>query len=74
VVLGWKEPTDGGPVGAYNIQRRRRDGGEWLDVGTATATEIALDQQEPGIEYEYQVLAVNKAAEGRPSNVVRAVV
>ncbi len=64
---------DGGPVAAYKVQRRSRQGGEWLDVGTSINTEIALNSQEPGVEYEYRVIALNRAGEGRPSNTVRAV-
>jgi len=42
----------GAPAAAYKIQRRRRDGGGWVDVGTSTEQEVALDHQEPGVEYE----------------------
>ena len=54
------------------IQRRRKRAA-WEDVATSTATEIELDHQERGVEYEYRVLGINKAGEGRPSSVVRAV-
>ena len=73
VTLGWKQPFDGGPVSAYRIQRRRRDGGEWTDVGTSVETAATLSDQEPGVELEYLVIGVNKAGEGPASNVVRAV-
>ena len=36
-------------------------------------SEVLLNGQEPGVEFEYHVIAVNKAGEGRPSNIVRAV-
>jgi hypothetical protein len=42
-------------------------------VGTAIATELTLNGQESGVEFEYQVLAINKAGAGIPSNIVRAV-
>lgn len=35
VFLDWKEPSGGGQVAAYKIQRRKRDGGEWTDAGMA---------------------------------------
>jgi hypothetical protein len=73
VALGWKEPFDGGPVSAYRIQRRRRDGGEWTDVGTAVETAVTLSEQEPGVELEYRVVGVNRAGEGPASNLVRVV-
>lgn len=73
VFLDWKEPADGGQVAAYRIQRRRRDGGPWTDVGMAIESEVLLNGQEAGVEFEYHVIAVNRAGEGRPSNIVRAV-
>jgi hypothetical protein len=73
VSLGWKEPFDGGPVSAYRVQRRRRDGGEWTDVGASVETAVTLSDQETGVELEYRVIAVNRAGEGPASNIVRAV-
>jgi hypothetical protein len=73
VHLDWKEPADGGQVGAYKIQRRRRDAGGWSDVGMAMESETMLNNQEPGVEFEYHVIAANKAGEGKPSNIVRVV-
>jgi hypothetical protein len=73
VFLDWKEPADGGQVGAYRIQRRKRAGGGWIDVGMAMESEVMLNGQEAGVEFEYRVIAVNKAGEGLPSNIVRAV-
>ncbi len=73
VQLDWKQPSGGGLVNAYKIQRRKRDGGSWMDAGMAVETEVLLPDQESGIEVEYHVLAVNKLGEGPPSNIVRAV-
>ena len=73
VFLDWKEPVDGGAVAAYKIQRRLRPDGPWSDVGLAVESEITLTNQERGKEWEYRVLAVNKAGEGQPSNTVMAV-
>ncbi len=73
VFLDWKQPVDGGLVNAYKIQRRKRDGGSWMDAGMAVETETLLPDQESGIEVEYRVLAVNKLGDGPPSNIVRAV-
>lgn len=73
VFLDWKEPVDGGSVAAYKIQRRERPSGPWSDAGMAIETETTLTNQERGKEWEYRVLAVNKAGEGEPSNTVMAV-
>ncbi|MBI3982967.1 MAG: fibronectin type III domain-containing protein [Gemmatimonadetes bacterium] len=73
VFLDWKEPGEGGQPAAYKVQRRRPGVTDWVDVGIAVESEITLNGQEPGVEFEFQVNAVNKAGEGPASNVVRAV-
>ena len=73
IFLDWKEPVDGGAVATYKIQRHERHEGPWADVGMAVESEITLSSQERGKEFEYRVLAVNKAGEGQPSNTVMAV-
>jgi hypothetical protein len=73
VFLDWKEPVDGGQVAAYKVQRRTPGTTDWIDVGMAVESEITLNGQEPGVEFEYRVTAVNKAGEGPASNVARAV-
>jgi len=73
IFLDWKAPTDGGKVAAYKIQRRERPSGPWTDAGMAIESEITLSDQERGKEWEYRVIAVNKAGEGQPSNTVMAV-
>ena len=55
------------------IERRKRLSGPWADVGMAIESEITLSNQERGKEWEYRVIAVNKAGEGTPSNTVMAV-
>ena len=73
IFLDWKEPVDGGAVAAYKIQRRLRPDGPWLDIGLAVESETTLTAQEHNKEWEYLVIAVNKAGEGAPSNTVMAV-
>ena len=73
VFLDWKEPVVGGAVAAYKIRRRLRPAGLWGDVGTAIESEITLIEQERGKEWEYRVIAINKAGESEPSNTVMAV-
>jgi hypothetical protein len=73
VFLDWKEPMEGGEVAAYRVQRRKRDSGDWVDVGMSVESEVTLNGQDAGVEYEYRVIAVNRAGEGPASNIVRAV-
>ncbi len=73
VFLDWKAPSDGGKPKAYKIQRRLRDSTDWKDVATALITEATLVAQPEKIELEYRVVAINKAAEGQPSNTVMVV-
>jgi fibronectin type 3 domain-containing protein len=72
VVLEWRPPVDGGAVGAYKIQRKKKDG-VWEDVGSSVDTGQMLSNQPRGIEMEYRVLAVNKAGTGQPSATVTVV-
>ncbi|MDF1545179.1 MAG: fibronectin type III domain-containing protein [bacterium] len=53
--------------------RRIRPDGPWEDVATAVITEATLVDQERGKEWEYRIVAINKAGEGEPSNTVMAV-
>lgn len=73
IFLDWKEPVDGGAVAAYKIQRRLRPEGPWSDVGLAVESEITLTAQDRSKEWEYRIIAVNKAGESEPSNTVMAV-
>jgi hypothetical protein len=73
ILLDWKNPVDGGKIAAFRIERRERANGPWDHVGTAVESEILLSRQQRGVELEYRAVAVNKAGEGRASNVVTAV-
>ncbi|MBC6475156.1 MAG: fibronectin type III domain-containing protein [Hormoscilla sp. GM102CHS1] len=71
IALDWKAPTEGGPVKAYKVQRRiTAEENEPVDVGTALESKIALVNQPRGKELIYQAIAINKAGEGTPSNIV----
>ena len=74
VFLDWKAPSDGGAVASYKIERRERPAGDWATVAIAVESEATLNNQERGKDWEYRVIAVNKAGEGMPSNTVAAVV
>ncbi len=47
--------------------------GTWVIADMAMKTETTLQNQERGKEFEYRVIAVNKAGQGEPSNTVMAV-
>lgn len=73
LALDWKKSKDGGKATFYRVERREASGGAWTMVGTALDTEITLNNQERGKDWEYRVIAVNKAGESGPSNTVEAV-
>lgn len=73
LTLDWKKAPDGGKAAFYRVERRKASGGEWAMAGTALETEITLNNQERGKEWEYRVIAVNKIGESGPSNIVEAV-
>ena len=58
---------------AYKIQRRQRPEGPWTDATLAIESEITLSYQTRGTEWEFRIIAVNKAGEGLSSNTVMAV-
>ena len=75
--LLWKNPSGGGAVRNYNIQRREQltegDYSSWSIVASALETEIDLTNQPQGIELEYRIKAVNTGCESMPSNTVPVV-
>jgi hypothetical protein len=73
IFLDWKDPVDGGAVASYKIERRERPAGDWMLISLAMESEATLNNQERGKDWEYRVIAVNKAGEGMPSNTVAAV-
>jgi len=73
IFLDWKAPSEGGQVASYRIERRERPAGAWTIAGMALETETTLHDQTRGVEWEYRVIAVNKAGEGEASNTVMVV-
>ena len=69
----WSKPLDGGKPPAYKTQHHPCPEGPWGDVSMAIESEITLSDQPRGTEWEYRVIAVNKADDGLPSNTVMAV-
>jgi hypothetical protein len=73
VLLEWQKPLEGGKPSAYKVQRRKRTEGVWDNVGTANVCEINLVNQERKIEWEYSIVATNKAGDALISNTVMVV-
>ena len=73
IFLDWKKPADGGAVAAYKIERRERPSGDWTLFSMAIESEATLNNQERGKDWEYRVIATNKAGASIPSNSVAAV-
>ena len=68
--MDWKEPADGGKVATYVIQRSEDGGTSWVVAGASVPSEYTLYNQPTNKPLLYQVVAVNRAGEGMPSNVV----
>ena len=47
--------------------------GPWTDATLSIESEITLSDQTCGTEWEFRIIAVNKAGDGVPSNTVMAV-
>lgn len=74
LTLDWKKPADGGAAASYRVERRdMTEGSTWALAGVSIETEATLNEQKHGKEWEYRVIALNKAGEGEPSNTVTAV-
>ena len=73
LILNWKKSSNGGKPAFFKIERRELPSGTWIMVGTALESEVTLHNQERGKEWEYRIIAVNKAGESEPSNTVTAV-
>lgn len=74
LALDWKKPADGGAPASYKIERRElTENGTWTLAGISVDTEVTLNDQKRGKEWEYRVIAVNKAGDGDPGNTVAAV-
>ena len=72
VYLDWKTPAEGGAVSAYRVMRRPLGEPEWQDAGLCFESMTVLTDQPQNVELEYQVIAVNKAGESPPSNLITA--
>jgi hypothetical protein len=73
ILLEWKAPKSGGKVSAYRIQRRHHVDEAWEEAGMSVEPQVLLSGQERGVPLVYHVIAVNKAGESEPSNIVTTV-
>lgn len=79
VDLEWTPPKDdgGAPIEKYIVQMRDKEGRQWVDVakvpGDRTATKVTDGIQE-GHEYEFRIVAVNRAGPGEPSDNSKSVI
>ncbi|ERL85176.1 hypothetical protein D910_02598 [Dendroctonus ponderosae] len=78
VELAWKAPvSDGGaPIQKYIIQMHDKAGRGWVDAATVPGDKTAgrVETVEEGHEYEFRIVAVNKAGPSEPSDPSKPVI
>ncbi|XP_055385446.1 twitchin isoform X34 [Condylostylus longicornis] len=78
VDLSWSAPKDdgGAPIQKYIIQMRDKSGRQWVDAGTVPGdkTSGTVTNVEENHEYEFRIVAVNKAGPSEPSDPSKSVV
>ncbi|EDW50927.1 GM26811 [Drosophila sechellia] len=78
VDLAWDPPkNDGGaPIQKYIIQMRDKSGRAWVDSATVPGDKCngTVTGVEEGHEYEFRIVAVNKAGPSDPSDVSKSVI
>ncbi|KAG8239130.1 hypothetical protein J437_LFUL018920 [Ladona fulva] len=78
VDLEWSPPkSDGGaPIEKYIVQMRDKEGRNWVDAATSSGDRTAakVTAVEEGHEYEFRIVAVNKAGPSEPSDPSKSVV
>ena len=76
VDLRWNTPErDGGAeITSYRIEVRNRDRRGWNVAGNSTESDAVVNENiEVGNEYEFRIVAVNKAGESEPSKTSQSV-
>lgn len=77
--MEWKKPeSDGGaPIEKYIVQMRDKDSRKWVDAATVPGDRTkakVMDGVQEGHEYEFRVVAVNKAGPSEPSDTSASVI
>lgn len=74
MTISWKEPIDdgGAPITGYHVEAKST-GGQWqtwetLDIPVKEAT---MQKLRKGLEYQFRVIAINKAGKSEPSHPSR---
>jgi hypothetical protein len=70
VYLDWKTPAEGGAVSAYRVMTRTTGTAEWKELALCFESMTVLTEQPQGVDIEFQIIAINKAGESLPSNLV----
>lgn len=78
VELAWRPPvSDGGaPIEKYIIQMHDKAGRGWVDAATVPGDKTSgrVDNVDEGHEYEFRIVAVNKAGPSEPSDPSKPVI
>lgn len=78
VELAWTAPKEdgGAPIEKYIIQMHDKAGRGWVDAATVPGEKTAgrVENVEEGHEYEFRIVAVNKAGPSEPSEPSKSVI
>lgn len=76
--MAWTAPKEdgGAPIEKYIIQMHDKAGRGWVDVASVPGEKTAgrVDNVEEGHEYEFRIVAVNKAGPSEPSDASKSVI
>lgn len=75
MTIKWKAPIDdgGAPITGYHIEARTVGGGEWQawEMVDGATTRVSLQKLQRGQEYQFRVIAVNRAGKSEPGHPSR---